>query len=79
MLATETIQRKKIHRGPTVFRGIGADAKKLRVTRVHLWFVLIGERESPKLLERYRALHPEFTGPNPTKTNGQSRAERRAA
>jgi hypothetical protein len=81
MLVTETIPAKKIvRRGPTRFRGIGRDAKRLKVTRVHLWFVLTGARVSPRLMSKYRALHPDFSpSPERTKTAGKTQAERRAA
>jgi hypothetical protein len=36
--------------------GITADAAALSVTRFHLFKVLTGNRESPKLVARYRAL-----------------------
>lgn len=35
---------------------IVADARRLGVTREHLWRVLEGQRESPVLLERYQRL-----------------------
>lgn len=38
------------------FPGINTHAEMLGVSRVHLYFVLIGERRSPKLMDRYRAL-----------------------
>lgn len=43
---------KKNH--PKRFKGICADAIALNVTRVHLWKVLTGRRESKPLLARYR-------------------------
>lgn len=36
--------------------GIVRDAELLGVTRQHLFYVLKGERKSPPLLRRYRAL-----------------------
>ena len=39
-----------------VIPGISADARALGVTRQHLWMVLQGERRSPSLLMRYKAL-----------------------
>ena len=38
------------------YRGIVADAEALNVSRIHLWFVLEGRRESELLLKRYREL-----------------------
>jgi hypothetical protein len=38
------------------FAGIVAAARKLDVTRIHLYRVLTGERRSPGLMRRYRAL-----------------------
>ncbi len=53
MLVSGAIERKRKN---TVFRGITADARKLRVSRVHLWMVLTNRRESKPLLARYHAL-----------------------
>ncbi len=38
------------------FRGICKDAIRLGVTRVHLYLVLTGQRESKSLLDRYEQL-----------------------
>ena len=38
------------------FPGIVEHAAKLGVTRIHLWMVLTGDRESKRLLRRYREL-----------------------
>ncbi len=43
-------------RGRGRFPGIGADAAKLGVSRVHLWLVLTGRRTSHSLRSRYHAL-----------------------
>jgi hypothetical protein len=43
-------------RGKTLFRGIGADALKLCVSRNFLFKVLRGEATSVPLLKRYRQL-----------------------
>jgi hypothetical protein len=40
----------------TVFPGICRDARRLGVSRHHLWSVLSGRRESDVLLLRYAAL-----------------------
>lgn len=40
------------------FPGITRDAKALKVSRIHLYLVLTGQRTSHRLLKRYRALHP---------------------
>ncbi|MBP8257099.1 MAG: hypothetical protein KAX37_07210 [Opitutaceae bacterium] len=39
------------------FPGIVADAKRLKVSRIHLYLVLTGRRTSHRLLKRYDALH----------------------
>lgn len=39
-----------------VIPGICADARELGVSRMHLWAVLSGRRESDGLVARYRAL-----------------------
>jgi 16S rRNA U1498 N3-methylase RsmE len=46
----------KPKRGPTKYKGIIRDATELGVTRVHLWRVLEGERESDPLMRRYADL-----------------------
>jgi len=48
--------KTKTKRGPTKYPGIVRDATELGVTRVHLWRVLEGQRESDPLLARYAAL-----------------------
>lgn len=40
------------------FPGIVGAAKALKVSRIHLYLVLTGQRTSHRLLKRYRALHP---------------------
>ncbi len=40
----------------TRFAGIGADAKALKVSRVHLYLVLSGKRPSPELIKDYQLL-----------------------
>jgi DNA-binding phage protein len=52
-------RRKKITKKRIRFVGIVANAEKLGVTRIHLYRVLTGERRSPDLLKRYRALKAE--------------------
>lgn len=37
----------------TVIPGIVRDAQRLGVSRYHLWAVLSGRRESPRLMARY--------------------------
>jgi hypothetical protein len=49
-------QRKKNTKKRIRFAGIGAAAAKLEVNRIHLYRVLKGERHSPLLLKRARAL-----------------------
>lgn len=51
------LRREKRH----VIPGICADAKKLGVSRMHLWAVLSGRRESDGLVARYRELQEERT------------------
>lgn len=48
--------RKIPSRGETRFQGIVADAKALGVSRVHLYLVLDGRRQSARLLARYNEL-----------------------
>lgn len=48
--------KEKPKRGPTKYRGIVRAATDLGVTRVHLWLVLTGRRESRPLLARYEHL-----------------------
>jgi hypothetical protein len=43
-------------RPPIRFPGITADARRLKVTRIHLYLVLSGQRTSHRLLKRYAAL-----------------------
>ena len=43
-------------RGKTKFKNIGRDCQALGVSRIHLWFVLTGQRESEGLMARYEAL-----------------------
>ncbi len=38
------------------FKNICADAATLGVNRIHLYLVLSGQRESRRLMKRYRAL-----------------------
>ena len=49
-------RKGKPKRGPTKYPGIVRDATGLGVTRVHLWLVLEGQRESLLLKRRYAAL-----------------------
>lgn len=49
-------ERSKTKRGPTKYPGIVRDASALGVTRIHLWLVLTGRRESRSLTARYAAL-----------------------
>lgn len=51
----ETIQTAKGKRNIR-FRGVCKDALQLGVSRVHLYLVLSGRRESKRLLQRYEAL-----------------------
>jgi hypothetical protein len=38
------------------YAGISKHAQELGVSRIHLWYVLEGRRESRRLKERYHAL-----------------------
>lgn len=51
---TDSISTER--RTRTEIPGIVADARALGVSRVHLWMVLNGRRESAPLLARYAAL-----------------------
>lgn len=44
------------------FPGIAADARKLGVTRPHLWMCLVGQRVSARLTRRYQELKAEQKG-----------------
>ena len=49
--------REKVNKKPRVrFRGICAAAKQLDCSRVHLWQVLTGRRQSKSLWVRYHQL-----------------------
>lgn len=50
-------------RGPTRFKGIGADARALGVSRTWLTAVLSGRGTSAPLLARYRALKSTSVAP----------------
>ena len=59
---TAISKRKKkrgSHRHQVKFPGITEDAKKLGVSRPHLWMVLTGTRTSGSLTRRYHALKTE--------------------
>ena len=43
-------------RPPIRFPGITEAARRLKVTRIHLYLVLSGQRTSHQLLKRYQAL-----------------------
>jgi hypothetical protein len=49
-------RRKKKGRHITRFPGICADARALGVSRIHLYYVLMGQRHSKSLTRRYRDL-----------------------
>jgi hypothetical protein len=46
----------KVHRGPTEISGIVEHAQKLGVSRIHLYYVIRGDRRSPRI-EAYLAKH----------------------
>lgn len=59
-----TAARRRMRRPGRVhvrFPGICAAARELGVTRVHLYLVLTGQRESRNLTARYRALMKHAT------------------
>ena len=45
--------------------GITADAEALGCSRVHLWFVITGQRTSKRLSARYQALKASQKGGRP--------------
>ena len=47
--------KHKIARRKTRFPHIGKACEELGVSRTHLYYVLTGQRKSPKLLRRYRS------------------------
>lgn len=49
------MQKKTVKR-KWKYKGISEDAAALGVTRVHLWKVLEGDRDSKPLMRRYREL-----------------------
>lgn len=55
-LALTTKGLQKPLRSDTLFPGITRHARELNTNRSHLYLVLKGERPSPDLLRRYRAL-----------------------
>jgi len=57
----ETKRQKRDMRRETrhVIPGICADARRLGVSRMHLWAVLSGRRESDGLVARYQALQEQ--------------------
>jgi len=46
----------KTKNGRVKYPGISEHARRLGVSRLHLWMVLQGRRESRRLMERYRRL-----------------------
>lgn len=58
-----TVAKTSTKNRPKRFKGICADAKLLNVTRVHLWQVLTGRRESKPLLAEYQELKRTGTAP----------------
>lgn len=58
--APKTTQAKRLpqHTSKRVrFPGIMRDAQRLKVSRIHLYLVLTGQRVSHRLLARYQALN----------------------
>lgn len=53
------LRQRSVRRGKTRFPGLVADAKALGVSRVHLWLVLTGQRQSARLTARYEVLKAE--------------------
>lgn len=51
--------RQRAPRPAILFPGITRAAKRLKVTRIHLYLVLSGQRTSHRLLKRYQALHTQ--------------------
>lgn len=50
-MTTQTKRSQRIK-----YPGISEHARRLGVSRLHLWMVLQGRRESRRLMERYRRL-----------------------
>jgi hypothetical protein len=55
-MVTVTKTETKAKPGRDCYKGIVRDARKLGVSRQHLFYVLEGLRESPRLLRRYNKL-----------------------
>jgi hypothetical protein len=52
MEAPKTTEAKRIR-----FPGIVESARKLKVSRIHLYLVLTGQRQSRRLMQRYSRLN----------------------
>jgi molybdenum-dependent DNA-binding transcriptional regulator ModE len=50
------MEQTKRQSGRIKYPGISEHAKQLGVSRLHLWMVLQGRRESRRLMHRYRKL-----------------------
>jgi len=55
-MTRETTSKHRRPRGETLFPGITRHAQTLGTNRTHLHLVLIGERKSRSLIQRYSAL-----------------------
>lgn len=53
------MNQKKKRNDRTRYPGISEHAKRLGVSRPHLWMVLQGQRQSRRLMVRYRKLVAE--------------------
>jgi 16S rRNA U1498 N3-methylase RsmE len=56
MMLREHRRKSSKKRGPTRYPGIVRHASQLGVSRIHLWYVLTGQRDSKPLLRRYHEL-----------------------
>ena len=53
---TRNMSKKESPKKVTRFHGIVGHAERLGVSRIHLWLVLSGRRQSRSLLKRYRKI-----------------------
>ena len=66
MFLMDHVTRRAPKRRAVKFPGIVTDAETLGVTRQHLYGVLVGSRQSRRLLNAYRALKGEASKPSTT-------------
>lgn len=68
-MTTQTKRSQRIK-----YPGISEHARRLGVSRLHLWMVLQGRRESRRLMNRYRKLNENLNahGARAQETTGES-------